>query len=373
MSKIPFLDLQSINARYREELVEAATRVINSGWYLLGKEVEALEADFAGWCGAKHAVGVSNGLAALKLVLQAWIIQGKLKEGDAVLVPANTFIASLLAISAAGLKPVLVEPDEATFNLSLAGVQAAHTPEVKAVMAVHLYGRMAPMHELAPYCEQNNLLLIEDAAQAHGAAISGRFAGSWGDAAGFSFYPGKNMGALGDGGMVTCKDAELANLVRALANYGSHKKYEHIYQGSNERLDEIQAAMLRVKLGYMDEDNALRRAVAQQYREGINNPHIILPDSPQDEREHVWHLFVIRTGERENFMKRMEENGVECLIHYPIPLHEQKAYQSDYSSSDFPFSQRLHSEVVSLPMSPVIHDAQVQKVVDAVNLYTILT
>jgi len=366
---IPFLDIKAINTRYRDELVAAATRVIDSGWYVLGNEVKALESEFNNWCGAKHTIGMSNGLAALRLALEGWIEQGKLKKGDGVIVPANTFIASLLAISAAGLEPVLVEPDEATFNLSLEGVKKAHEPSVKAVMAVHLYGRIAPMDLLSAYCRENDLFLLEDSAQAHGARLAGKATGTWGDAAAFSFYPGKNLGALGDGGAVTCMDDDHADIVRALANYGSRKKYEHVYKGSNERLDEIQAAMLRVKLKHMDADNLRRQQIAARYSSEIKNNAVVLPEMPQDPAEHVWHLYVVRVEKREAFISHMESLGIQCLIHYPIPLHEQGAYADTLSSLDLPASVKLHAQVVSLPISPVMTDDDLATVVEAVNTF----
>jgi len=366
---IPFLDIKAINSRYRDELVEAATRVIDSGWYVLGNEVKVLESEFSTWCGAKHTIGMSNGLAALKLALEAWIEQGRLKKGDGVIVPSNTFVASLLAISAAGLKPVIAEPDEATFNLSLEGVKKAHRPSVKAVMAVHLYGRIAPMDLLSVYCRENDLLLLEDSAQAHGAKLAGRATGTWGDAAAFSFYPGKNLGALGDGGAVTCMNDDHADIVRALANYGSRKKYEHVYKGSNERLDEIQAAMLRVKLKHMDADNLRRQQIAARYSSEINNAEVVLPEMPQDSAEHVWHLYVIRVENREAFISHMESLGIQCLIHYPIPLHQQAAYADTLSNLDLPDSVKLHAQVVSLPISPVMTDDDLACVVEAVNAF----
>ncbi len=366
---IPFLDIKAINSRYRDDLVEAARRVIDSGWYVLGNEVKAFESEFNSWCKTNHTIGISNGLAALRLVFEAWIEQGKLERGDSVIVPANTYIASVLAITAAGLKPVLVEPDEDTYNLSLKGVRSAMTSEIKAVLVVHLYGRIAPMDQLAPFCSENNLLLLEDAAQSHGAAIAGKACGVWGDAAGFSFYPGKNLGALGDGGAITCQDEEFAKLIKALRNYGSHRKYENIYQGSNERLDEMQAAMLRVKLQYLNEDSNLRRDIADQYCRQISNDKIRLPIIPADRDEHVWHLFVVRSKMRDEFIEHMSKNGVQCMIHYPIAPHKQLAYQTEFASLSFPLTERIHEEVVSLPISPTISKDEVNTVVAAVNSF----
>lgn len=369
MPKIPFLDLKAVNARLRDELVAATTRVIDSGWYLLGEEVDAFEKEFTDWTGANETIGVSNGLMALKLVLDAWIEQGKLQPGDGVAVPANTFIASVLAITGAGLTPVFVEPDEQTHNISVAGLEGVLNPSLKAVMAVHLYGRIAPMGEIASFCRMQGLLLIEDSAQAHGSEINGRKAGAWGDAAAFSFYPGKNMGALGDAGAVTCSDSETATIVRALANYGSFKKYEHVYRGGNDRLDEIQAAMLRVKLGHMDADNARRREIATQYKAEITNPAIGLPELPVDPLQHAWHLYVTRVKNRDAFLSHMQEQGVQCLVHYPIPLHQQEAYSEDFGQLSLPLAEKLAAEVVSLPISPVMTDADVRTVSNAVNLW----
>ena len=370
MSKIPFLDLKAINARHRDELVAAATRVIDSGWYVLGSEVEAFEKEFTEWTRVRETIGVSNGLMALRLVLEAWIEQGKLRRGDKVVVPANTFIASILAITGAGLTPVFVDPDEQTYNISASGLEGAITPSVKAVMAVHLYGRIAPMDELLPICEEHGLPLIEDSAQAHGAEINGRKAGAWGDAAAFSFYPGKNMGALGDAGATTCNDPDTAKIVRSLANYGSSKKYEHVYRGGNDRLDEMQAAMLRVKLRHMDEDHARRRDIASQYNTGISHPSVNLPALPCDPRHHAWHLYVIRVEKRDAFLIHMQEQGVQCLIHYPAPSHLQKAYRSEFGHLSLPLTEKLSREVVSLPISPAMDDAEVRTVIDAVNLWS---
>ncbi|KXS54960.1 MAG: DegT/DnrJ/EryC1/StrS aminotransferase [Marinobacter sp. T13-3] len=362
---IPFLDLKAINTQYREELVAAATRVIDSGWYIQGAEVKAFEQEFADYCGSKHCIGVANGLDALTLTLRAWKELGKLKEGDEVIVPANTYIASILAITENRLKPVLVEPDEATFNLCPEKTATAITPNTKAIVAVHLYGQISPMPELMQLADQHGLLVLEDAAQAHGASIDGRKAGSWGHAGGFSFYPGKNLGALGDAGAVTTDDEELAKTIRALGNYGSHKKYENLYQGVNSRLDEIQAAMLRVKLRYLDEEIQSRREVAEYYLAHIDNPCIQLPKV--DKREsHVWHLFVVRSRERDILQKRLLELGIQTLIHYPIPPYQQQAL-SQLNHLNFSLSENIHAEVLSLPMSPVIDGQSIKHCVNALN------
>ena len=363
---VPFLDLKAINAQYRDELVAAATRVIDSGWYIQGTEVKAFEEEFADYCGSMHCIGVANGLDALTLTLRAWKEMGKLKEGDEVIVPANTYIASILAITENRLKPVLVEPDEATFNLCPEKTAAAITPNTKAIVAVHLYGQIAPMPELMHLADQHGLLVLEDAAQAHGASIEGRKAGSWGHAAGFSFYPGKNLGALGDAGAVTTDDEELAKTIRALGNYGSHKKYENLYQGVNSRLDEIQAAMLRVKLRHLDDEIESRRNVAEYYLANIGNPKIQLP--AVDNREsHVWHLFVVRPAMRNELQQHLAEQGVQTLIHYPMAPHQQQAYKA-ISKVSLPVTEEIHRSVLSLPMGPHLTPNQLNQVIGALNL-----
>ena len=349
---ISFLDLKAINAKYRDELIAAATRVIDSGWYIQGTEVKAFEEEFSHYCGSKHCIGVANGLDALTLALRAWKEMGKLKEGDEVIVPANTYIASILAITENRLRPVLVEPDEATFNLCPEKTAAAITPSTKAILAVHFYGQIASMPELMQLADKHGLLVLEDAAQAHGASIGGRKTGSWGDAAGFSFYPGKNLGALGDAGAVTTDDEDLAKTIRALGNYGSHKKYENLYQGVNSRLDEIQAAMLRVKLRHLDDEIESRRNVAEYYLTHIHNPKIQLP-AVGDRENHVWHLFVVRSAVRDELQQHLAEQGVQTLIHYPVPPHQQDAY-SEWAGDHYPLTESIHQTVLSLPMGPTL-------------------
>jgi dTDP-4-amino-4,6-dideoxygalactose transaminase len=334
---------------------------------VLGEEVKAFEAEFGAWVGSPHCVGTSDGLSALILALRGWKELGLLNDGDAVAVPANTYIASILAITENRLRPVLVEPDEQTFNLGAANLAAALTPDVKAVLAVHLYGQLADMPAIAKLCRERGLLLLEDAAQAHGAHIDGVKAGAWGDAAAFSFYPGKNLGALGDAGALTCKDTKLANMVRALRNYGSHEKYKNLVQGPNDRLDEMQAAILRVKLPHLDADNAHRRAIAQRYRNEIKNPAVRLPSVHVGEDSHVWHLFVVRVADRAAFQQRLLDQGVHTAIHYPIAPHQQAAYANELGHLRFPLTEAIHREVVSLPMSPVLSDAQVAHVIQVVN------
>jgi len=362
---VPFLDLKKVNSQYRDELVAAATRVIDSGWYIQGTEVKAFEKEFASYCGTKYCVGVANGLDALTLTLRAWKEMGKLKDGDEVIVPANTYIASILAITENQLKPVLVEPSEITFNLCPEKTEAAITPQTKAILAVHLYGQISPMPELMVMANKYDLLVLEDAAQAHGASIDGRKAGGWGHAAGFSFYPGKNLGALGDAGAVTTGDEELAKTIRALGNYGSHKKYENLYQGVNSRLDEIQAAMLRVKLRPLDEEIEKRRNVAEYYLTHIDNPEVHLP-AVANRESHVWHLFVVRSPKRDQLQKYLMEQGVQTLIHYPVPPHQQKAYHA-WQSQHHPLTESIHQKVLSLPMGPKLSAQELDKVAKACN------
>ena len=365
---VPFLDLKAINARHATELKAAASRVIDSGWYVLGEEVKAFESEFAVWTGSPHCVGTSDGLSALILALRGWKELGLLKDGDGVAVPANTYIASILAITENRLRPVLVEPDEDTFNLGAAKLAAALTPDVKAVLAVHLYGQLADMPAIARLCRERGLLLLEDAAQSHGAHVDGVKAGAWGDAAAFSFYPGKNLGALGDAGALTCKDAKLAEMVRALRNYGSHVKYQNLVQGPNDRLDELQAALLRVKLKYIDADNAGRREISQRYRREIKNPAVRLPSVRACEDSHVWHLFVVRVADRSAFQQRLLDRGVHTAIHYPIAPHHQPAYAKELGHLKFPLTEAIHREVVSLPISPAMTDAQVEHLIKVANL-----
>lgn len=360
---IPFLDLKATNAQYRDEIVAASTRVIDSGWYIQGTEVKAFEEEFAAYCGSKHCIGVANGLDALTLTLRAWREMGKLKEDDEIIVPANTYIASILAITENRLKPVLVEPDEATFNLCPQKAAEAITPNTKAIVAVHLYGQIAPMQDLMRLADEHDLLVLEDAAQAHGASINGRKAGSWGHAAGFSFYPGKNLGALGDAGAVTTDDEDLAKTIHALGNYGSHRKYENLYQGVNSRLDELQAAMLRVKLRHLDKEVKHRREVAEYYLAHINNPRIQLP-VVNEHQSHVWHVFVVRSDNRNSLQGYLTERGVQTLIHYPVPPHQQKAYK-EWRTGQYPLTEAIHQTVLSLPMGPTLSTKDCEQVVNA--------
>ena len=367
LTEVPFLDLRDAHARYADELKAAAARVIDSGHYVLGEELAAFEREFATWCGVRHALGVGSGLDALALILRGYLGLGALAEGDEVIVPGNTFIASFLAVSANRLVPVPVEPDPVSFNLDPACVAAAIGPRTRAIMAVHLYGQLADMPALVALARRHGLLLIEDAAQAHGATREGRKAGAFGDAAAFSFYPAKNLGALGDGGAVVTGDARLAERVAALRNYGSDTKYHHLFQGVNSRLDEIQAALLRVKLRHLDEDVALRRRVARRYRDGIRHPQIALPEVAHEE-QHAWHLFVVRCHRRDALQRHLQAQGVQSQVHYPVPPHRQPAY-AELREAWLPLTERLHEEVLSLPLGPSLGEDAVARVIAACNAF----
>ena len=425
---IKFLDLQKINLAYQQEIEERLLKVYRSGWYLLGDEVKNFETNYARYIGTKHCIGVANGLDALRLILKAYIEMGIMAEGDEVIVPANTYIASILAITDNRLKPVLVEPDINTYNLDISLVEQRITEKTKAIMIVHLYGQCAYTEKIGELCNKYNLKLIEDNAQAAGCrfapqphtspqpsptspqpsplgegerggvlahlisrnatevpseyppfrGLGGQRTGSLGDAAGHSFYPGKNLGCLGDGGAVTTDNDELAAVVRSLANYGSGKKYVFEYQGLNSRLDEIQAAVLDVKLKYLDADNEKRREVAKYYIENIKHQDIILPSLnspfkglPAGEAGlggHVFHLFVIRTARRDKLQQYLTDNGVQTLIHYPIPPHKQNCY-AEWNELSFPITEKIHKEVLSLPISQVMSKEEVRKVVEVINAF----
>lgn len=375
MNNIKFLDLQKINAQYAAELKQAAADVIDSGWFLTGERVASFEKNLAQFNNSKHIIGVANGLDALRLILKAYIDMGIMQEGDEVIVPANTYIASLLAISDNRLVPVLVEPNLQSYNLDIDLIQQAITPKTKAIMVVHLYGQVCWNDKLVEIAKNNNLKIIEDNAQAIGAIFSGTKTGNLGDAAGFSFYPGKNLGALGDAGAVSTNDDQLAERVRALGNYGSKKKYVNEFQGLNSRLDELQAAFLDVKLKYIDTENQYRRQIAQRYLSEINNPNIILPVpvasqfSPAENKEHVWHLFVIRCEKRDALQNYLAEKGIQTLIHYPIPPNKQLAYK-ELNHLDFPITNTIHDQVLSLPISPVVTDEEVSMVIQALNSFS---
>ena len=372
---IKFLDLQKINQQHADELKQVAAEVIDSGWYLKGERLERFENNLAVYSGVKHAIGVANGLDALRLILKAYIELGVMREGDEIIVPANTYIATILAITDNRLKPVLVEPDINTYNLDISLIEKYITPLTRAIMVVHLYGQVCWSGELETIAKKHNLRIIEDNAQAIGSVRNGKRSGSLGHAAGNSFYPGKNLGALGDAGAVTTNDDQLAEIVRTLGNYGSKDKYVNDYQGLNSRLDEIQAAFLDVKLKYIDAENQRRREIAQYYCENIKNPVIVLPvkynfqiSTFQFPLSHVWHLFIIRCPQRDKLQKYLAENGIQTLIHYPIPPHKQKAYK-EWNERSFPITELIHAEVLSLPISPVMREDEVKNIVDVVNNY----
>ncbi|MXV38992.1 aminotransferase class V-fold PLP-dependent enzyme [Flavobacteriaceae bacterium Ap0902] len=365
---IKFLDLQKINLQHQVEIEHKLLEVFRSGWYLLGKEVKTFETNLSEYIGTQHAIGVSNGLDALRLILRAYIEIGIMKKGDEIIVPANTYIASILAISDNGLVPVLVEPSIEDYNIDISKIEEKITSKTKGIMIVHLYGRVVFSDELKEISERYNLKIIEDNAQAIGASFSGTKTGALGDAAGFSFYPGKNLGALGDAGAVTTSDSNLAETIRAIANYGSKEKYVNIYQGLNSRLDEIQAAVLGVKLKYIDKENNRRREIAEKYIKSIKNEKITLPSIPLDMKEHVWHVFVIRTKQRKELQEYLEKNNVQTLIHYPIPPHKQKAYP-ELQDFSLPITETIHREVLSLPISPVMTDNEVDEIIEYLNKF----
>lgn len=362
---IKFLDLQKITEKYAGEIQQAVVRVIDSGWYLQGKENEKFETDYAEYLDTSYAVGVANGLDALICIFKAYIELGVMEPGDEVIVPANTYIASILAISENGLKPVLIEPDIKTYQIDDTKIEAAITSRTKAILIVHLYGRCAYTPTIGKLCKQYRLKLIEDNAQAHGCVFEGSKTGSLGDAAGHSFYPGKNLGALGDGGAVTTDDAEVAKTVRAIANYGSAKKYVFDYIGRNSRLDEIQAAVLGVKLKYLDEDNAYRKRVARYYLSHIENRLIRLP-MVDDWEANVFHIFPVRCEKRDELQKYLSGEGVQTLIHYPIPPHKQACFKA-WNGLSLPLTEQIHKEELSLPISPVISMLEVETIVNLLN------
>ena len=359
--KIKFLDLEKINNRFRNEVDQRIKNILNCGWYLQGKENEIFAKNFATYCGTKYAVGVANGLDALRLIINAY----GFSNGDEIIVPANTFIATLLAISDNGCTPVLVEPDINTYNINPNLIEEKITSKTKAIMVVHLYGQAVQMDKIWEIAKKYNLKVIEDAAQAHGAYYKGKRVGNLSDAAAFSFYPGKNLGCMGDGGAVVTNDETLYNKVKALANYGSDYKYHHIYKGLNSRLDEMQAAILDIKLKHLDDDNTRRRQIAKYYREKIKNPKIILPQT-YNEESHVWHVFVVRCEDRESLQKYLEANGIQTNIHYPTPPHKQDAYK-ELENLKLPITEQIHQQVVSLPISPVLTDEEVKKIVEIMN------
>ncbi len=366
--KIPFLDLQQINAPYEAQFHTQLQAMLDKGWYILGEQVQQFETEFAAYCGTSYCIGVANGLDALTLIMRAYIELGQLQKGDEVLVPANTYIASILAIIEAGLVPILVEPNPNTFLVEAHELEQNRSPKTKAALVVHLYGQLPDMESISAWAKTNNILLIEDAAQAHGAQLnSGKKAGNLGDAAGFSFYPGKNLGALGDAGAVTTNDAKLAEVIQHLRNYGSMQKYHNTYLGLNSRLDELQAAFLRIKLPQIDQDNAHRRAIAARYSAEISNPKIQLPIYT-GQADQVFHLYVIRTEQRDQLQAYLAQHEIQTLIHYPIPPHKQNAL-SAWNTQSFPITEAIHREVLSLPISPVMSHAQVDRVIAVLNSY----
>ena len=365
---ISFLELKKVNASYQNEINAAIQRVIDTGWYLLGEEGKAFEKEFADYNGAEHCLGVANGLDALILILMGYREMGVISKGDEVMVPANTYIASILAISRAGLVPVLVEPDSATYNIDPSRIEAAITTKTKAIMVVHLYGQCADMAPICVIASKYKLKVIEDAAQAHGASYMGRKTGALGDAAGFSFYPGKNLGAMGDGGAITTSDPQLAEVISALRNYGSHHKYHNKYKGMNSRLDEIQAAILRVKLKHLDDDNEKRRMIAKYYLDHLSNLDFELPFIAEYGIP-AWHLFVIRHKQRDLLAKYLLEHQIQTVIHYPIPPHKQIAYP-ELAHLSLPITESIHREVLSLPISPVLMSNEITEVVTAIHNYS---
>ena len=377
MDMIKFLDLKKVTESHREEIEKATLRVVNSGWYLQGEENKNFERDFAEFIGTGHAVGCANGLDALILIFRALIELKRLKPGDEVIVPANTYIASILSITENGLVPVLVEPDRESLQIDPDLIGQSITPRTKAILIVHLYGRCAYNERIAEICKRHDLLLIEDNAQAHGCLYRDRRTGSLGIAAAHSFYPGKNLGALGDGGAVTTSEPELAEAIRTLANYGSSEKYIFRYRGRNSRLDEIQAAVLDVKLTYLDEDNEKRRQIARIYFNGITNPEVVLPgkdlyfSQDPDKKapvDNVYHIFPILTDHRDSLQAYLKRNGVQTLIHYPVPPHLQECYK-DWAPLSLPVTESIHDRELSLPMSPVMTAEEAFRVVDLINSF----
>lgn len=365
--KVKFLDLKEVTALHGDEIRSAVERVTDSGWYLQGESVANFEKHYADYIGTRHAIGVANGLDALTLILRAMLELGRLMPGDEVIVPANTFIATILAVTDNGLTPVFVEPDPVTMQLDSKNLRAAVTPRTRAVLLVHLYGHCAYTEEIGGLCREHDIALLEDNAQAHGCRFRGRRTGSLGLAAGHSFYPGKNLGALGDGGAITTDDDQLAETIRAIANYGSTRKYVFKYVGRNSRLDEIQAAVLDVKLRHLDRDNARRIEIAEKYLKGIDNPLITLPDRGEPEGN-VYHIFPIRCGRRDELHRYLADNGVQTLIHYPVPPHRQECYR-EWSCLSLPVTESIHATELSLPMSPAMTDREAEFVIDLVNSF----
>lgn len=362
---IPFLNFRDGNAPYRQELIDAVAGVIDSGHYILGEKVAAFENEFSAYCGVKHSIGTGNGLDALTLIFRAYKEMGVMREGDEVLVPANTYIASIIAITENRLKPVLVEPDINTYNIDVNLLEKKITSRTKAILVVHLYGQVGYSDEMQKIADKHGLKIVEDSAQAAGASYRGRKTGNLGDASGFSFYPSKNLGALGDAGAVTTRDTKLAEMIRALRNYGSHKKYHNQYVGVNSRLDELQAAILSVKLKHLDAENDRRREIAKMFLGRITNNKLILPRQEND-AAHVWHLFVVRTENRDAFQRHLSDNGIGTMIHYPVPPHKQPAY-SGWNNESYPITEEIHDTVFSLPLNLGMTSEQALAVIEACN------
>lgn len=365
---IKFLDLQKVNLQHQQKIETRLLKTFRSGWYLFGEEVKQFEQNLSEYIGCQHSIGVANGLDALRLIFKAYLEIGVMQNGDEVIIPANTYIASILAVTDNNLTPVLVEPDIETYNIDISKIEDKITAKTKAIVIVHLYGQAVFSEELKQLAKKYNLKIIEDNAQAIGAEWNGIKTGNLGDAAGFSFYPGKNLGALGDAGAVTTNNDELAKSIRAIANYGSEEKYINKYQGLNSRIDEIQAAVLNVKLSYLDEENAKRREIAKYYINNITNPTITLPQLPKEDSNHVWHVFVIRCKQRDRLQEFLKDNNIQTLIHYPIPPHKQEAYK-EWNNLSFPITEQIHEEVLSLPISPVLTDDEVQTIVTVINQF----
>ena len=361
---IKYLDLKAINAQYDQEIHEAIRQVVESGWYLKGEATKCFEQNYAEYIGTKYCIGCGNGLDALTLILRAYIEKGVMQPGDEIIVPANTFIASILSISECGLTPILVEPSIDSFQIDDSLIEEAITERTKALMIVHLYGRCAYTEKIGTICKKYNLKLIEDNAQAHGCVFKGKKTGSLGDAAAHSFYPGKNLGAFGDAGAVTTNDKELAQVIEELGNYGSSKKYVFDYQGRNSRIDEIQAAILNVRLRHLDADNQRRRAVADYYINSVKHSEIILP-IPSDS---VYHIFPILCERRDELQQYLKENGVETMIHYPIPPHKQACYK-EWNDLSFPITERIHRQELSLPCHPTLKKEEADQIVSLLNRF----
>lgn len=363
---INYLSLQKVTALHESEITTAVNQVLHSGWYLQGEHIALFEKNYAQYIGTKYCVTCGNGLDALCLILRAYIELGLLKEGDEVIVPANTYIATILSITESHLTPILIEPDINTLEIDEQLIEQAITPRTRAIMLVHLYGRCAYTAFIGDICKRHNLLLLEDNAQAHGCHFGNNRTGSLGHAAAHSFYPGKNLGALGDAGAVTTDDELLAQTIRSLANYGSARKYEFTFKGKNSRMDEIQAAVLNVKLPYLDKENQRRKQIAKAYLEGINNPQTTL--IKDNDRDNVYHIFPILSPSRDRLQQYLKDNGIETMIHYPIPPHQQEAYK-EWNEQHYPITEFIHQQELSLPCNPTMTDEEVYQIIDSINMY----